>query len=107
DTVTGAIVNLDEPVELDGQLVPLGRQLAAGLIGDEIDTNYNWVMTDETGARTGLDDGTYVAVITIPAGFSAAATSFAGDAANAEQAVIDVELSERSRLIDDTISQTI
>lgn len=107
DTVAGAIVNLDEPVELDGQLLPLGRQLAAGLIGDDIDTNYDWVMTDEAGARAGLDDGTYVAVITIPTGFSAAATSFAGDAASAEKAVIDVELSERSRLIDDTISQTI
>src|SRR5690606_33657789 len=67
----------------------------------------NWVMTDEAGARAGLDDGDYVAVITIPAGFSASATSFAGDAANATHAVIDVELSPRSRLMDDTISQTI
>src|SRR5690606_22539783 len=107
DTVTGAIVNLDEPVELDGQLVPLGRQLAAGLMGDDIDTNYNWVITDESGARNGLTDGTYLAVITIPEDFSANATSFAGDAVDAQKAVIDVELSERSRLIDDTISQTI
>lgn len=107
DTVTAAIVNLDEPVEVDGQLVPLGRQLAAGLMGDEIDTNYDWVITDEAGARNGLDDGTYVAVITIPEDFSASATSFAGDAVAAQKAVIDVELSERSRLIDDTISHTI
>lgn len=107
DTVTAAIVNLDEPVEVDGQLVPLGRQLAAGLMGDEIDTNYDWVITDEAGARSGLEDGAYVAVITIPEDFSASATSFAGDAAAAQKAVIDVELSERSRLIDDTISHTI
>ena len=31
-TVTAAVVNLDEPVEVDGQLVPLGRVLAAELI---------------------------------------------------------------------------
>ena len=29
DTVKAAIVNLDEPVEVDGQTVPLGRQLRA------------------------------------------------------------------------------
>ncbi|WP_449276850.1 YhgE/Pip domain-containing protein [Leucobacter sp. GX24907] len=32
ETVTAAVVNLDEPVEVDGQTVPLGRVLAAELI---------------------------------------------------------------------------
>ncbi|MGO3679600.1 MAG: hypothetical protein ACTJF6_10925, partial [Microbacteriaceae bacterium] len=31
--VTAAVVNNDEPVEVDGQLTPLGRVLAAELIG--------------------------------------------------------------------------
>ena len=29
ETVRAAVVNSDEPVTVDGQLVPLGRQLAA------------------------------------------------------------------------------
>ena len=33
DRVTAAIVNDDEPVTVNGQTVPLGRQFAAGLIG--------------------------------------------------------------------------
>lgn len=33
DSVTAAVVNHDEPVEVDGQLVPLGRVLAGELIG--------------------------------------------------------------------------
>lgn len=32
DRVSAAIVNNDEPVQLNGQTVPLGRQLAAGLV---------------------------------------------------------------------------
>jgi putative membrane protein len=123
DTVNAAIVNLDEPVELDGQTVPLGRQLAAGLVGggsddsssttasaagtDLSDTNYNWVLTDEEDADAGLTSGEFTAVVTIPENFSAAATSFSGDAADAEKATIDVKTSEKSRLVDDAISSVI
>ncbi|AWB87365.1 YhgE/Pip domain-containing protein [Mycetocola zhujimingii] len=120
DTVTAAIVNLDEPVELDGQTVPLGRQLAAGLVGggssdssasaagaDLEDTNYDWVLTDEKDAEDGLNSGRFTAVVTIPENFSAAATSFSGDAAEAEKATIDVETSDKSRLVDDAISSVI
>lgn len=121
DTVNAAIVNLDEPVELDGQTVPLGRQLAGGLVGggstdsmsasaagaDLSDTNYNWILTDEEDADAGLKSGKYTAVVTIPENFSAAATSFSGDAAEAEKATIDVETSDKSRLVDDAISSVI
>ncbi|PSL38541.1 putative membrane protein [Labedella gwakjiensis] len=104
--VTAAIVNNDEPVEIDGQQVPLGRQLSAGLVGND-DTNYTWVITDEDDAESGLADGSYTAVVTIPENFSAAATSVGGDAADAEQATIDVSTSDRSRLVDDALTATI
>ncbi|PFG30352.1 YhgE/Pip domain-containing protein [Paramicrobacterium agarici] len=108
DSVKAAIVNNDEPVEVNGQTVPLGRQLGAGLVGsDDEETNYSWEVTDSDGASEGLKDGTYAAVVTIPENFSAAATSTAGDADEAEQAVIDVTTSEKSRLIDDAISQAV
>ena len=51
DTMTAAIVNDDEPVPVNGQLAPLGRQLSAGLVdgpgkGDEArkDENLTWVI---------------------------------------------------------------
>jgi putative membrane protein len=109
NTVTAAIVNNDVPVTIDGQYVPLGRQLSAGLVGgaDEGATNFNWVLTDANGAAKGLTSGDYVAVVTIPKNFSAAATSPGGDALQAEQATIDVATSDKSLLVDDAISSAI
>lgn len=107
ENVNAAIVNNDEPVTVDGQLVPLGRQLSAELVrapGSDVQ-NYNWTLSDDTEAAAGLKSGKYVAVITIPKDFSAAATSAAGD--HPKTATIDVATSDRSRLVDDAISNTI
>lgn len=123
DTVKAAIVNLDEPVTVEGQMVPLGRQLAAGLVsGGETadaaageaaaipasDASYDWEISDEQSAADGLADGTYAAVITIPEDFSAAATSFGGDdPAKAEQATIDVATAPDGRVLDDALAQVV
>ena len=131
-SVTAAVVNDDEPVELDGQTVPLGRLLAGELVGggedqadssetgdsstagesgaaDSSDTNFTWVLTDADDAKEGLDDGRYTTVVTIPKNFSAAATSTSGaaagdDDARVETAHIDVQESDRGRLIDTALS---
>ncbi|MFC8796369.1 hypothetical protein ACFT2C_01430 [Promicromonospora sp. NPDC057138] len=123
DTVKAAIVNLDEPVKVNGQTVPLGRQLAAGLVsGGETadapvgeatavpasDASYDWEISDEASAADGLADGTYAAVVTIPEGFSAAATSFSGDDPNkARQATIDVATPANGRVLDDALAQIV
>jgi putative membrane protein len=123
DTVKAAIVNLDEPVTVNGQTVPLGRQLAAGLVsGGETadapageaaavpasDASYDWEISDEATAADGLADGTYAAVVTIPKGFSAAATSFSGDdPAEARQATIDVATPANGRVLDDALAQIV
>src|SRR5690606_26910447 len=53
--VKAAVVNQDEPVTLEGQYTPLGRQLAGALVeGSEVDANYEWVVTDEADATAGL-----------------------------------------------------
>ncbi|MFY9713137.1 MAG: ABC transporter permease, partial [Microbacterium sp.] len=114
DSMTAAIVNLDEPVKVDGQLAPLGRQLASGLVegSDELDSNLTWVISNEDDAAAGLADGSYQAVITIPEKFSAAATSSAqaiadggGSAAGkAEQATITVTTPEDGLVADDLIT---
>ncbi|KNY07791.1 YhgE/Pip domain-containing protein [Microbacterium sp. GCS4] len=113
DSMTAAIVNLDEPVTIDEQLTPLGRQLAAGLVdgSDDLDSNLTWVISNEEDAADGLADGSYQAVVTIPEDFSAAATS-AGQAISdgggeAEQATIRVTTPEDGLVADDLITSQI
>lgn len=117
DSMTAAIVNLDEPVTIDGQLTPLGRQLASGLVegSDDFDSNLTWVISNEDDAKEGLADGTYQAVITIPEDFSAAATSAGtaisdgGGAASdgAEKATIQVTTPPDGLVADDLITSQI
>ena len=92
-SVQAAVVNLDEMVEVNGQKMPLGRQLAAELVDSEREQNLTWVLADEKHAEAGLADGTYAAVVTIPPEFSAAATSFSKEPADAVQATIRVDTS--------------
>lgn len=105
DRLAVAIVNNDEPVEIDGQLVPLGRQLTAGFVegSDEIDSNISWVLSHEEDAKKGLDSGRYVAVVTIPEGFSTAATStMPGE--SPRKATISVETPPDGKVADELIA---
>ncbi|OJX75049.1 YhgE/Pip domain-containing protein [Leifsonia sp. 71-9] len=106
DDVKAAVVNLDQPVKIGDQTVPLGRQLSAGLL-DSTKDNFSWVLTDQKDAESGVADGRYVAVVTIPKTFSKAATSPSGEAADATQATIDVRTSDKSKLVDPAISQAV
>ncbi|MBF0686265.1 MAG: YhgE/Pip domain-containing protein [Cellulomonas sp.] len=106
--VKAAVVNLDEPVTLEGQYTPLGRQLAGALVeGAEVEANYDWVVTDEADATAGLADGTYAAVVTIPENFSAAATSFASGAGQVEQATIDITSPPGATAVDQVLASTV
>lgn len=113
DAMSAAIVNLDEPVTLEGQLVPLGRQLAAGLVegSSEIDSNLTWVISNKGDAERGLADGTYQAVVTIPEEFSAAATSggrsLTDSAVSARHATISIETAADGPLADELITSQI
>lgn len=107
ESIEAAVVNLDEAVTVEGQLVPMGRQLAAEMIGYDGD-NVTWTLADEPGAADGLASGQFAAVVTIPAGFSAAATSFAAnDADEAEQAIIEVEVSENAPVTDAQVAEQV
>jgi putative membrane protein len=105
DSMSAAIVNEDEPVTLDGQLVPLGRQLTAGLVegSDQVESNLDWTISNADDAAAGLADGSYQAVITIPSNFSAAATSTA-PGGTPEQATIEVQTPPDSKVVDDAIT---
>ena len=105
DNMSAAIVNEDDPVTIEDQLVPLGRQLTAGLVegSDEIASNLDWTISNADDAAAGLADGTYQAVVTIPANFSAAATSTA-PGGTPEQATIEVATPPDSKVVDDAIT---
>lgn len=102
--LNAAIVNDDEPVTIDDQVVPLGRQLTAGLVeGTDGDANLTWTLSNTEDAKAGLADGTYAAVITIPENFSAAATSTA-PGGTPERATIKVTTPPDSLVVDDAIT---
>ena len=106
-TVRAAVVNLDEPVTIDGQYTPLGRQLTANLVDSDRQENLTWVLESEDSARAGLATGAYAAMVVIPQNFSAAATSFSKDADEAEQATIQVTTSPVAGVADATLGRLV
>lgn len=113
DRMTAAVVNEDQPVTLDGKTVPLGRELAAGLVGKPATAhagsttkNFTWVITDPSDAYSGLKDGRYTAVVTIPKDFSRAAISTA-DPSTAHRARIRVQSTQQGGLLDGALSSTV
>ncbi len=107
DTVRAAVVNQDEAVELAGQIVPMGRQLTAALVDSDRVQNLAWEQATLDGARAGLKTGKYAAMVVIPQEFSAAATSYAGPAADAHQATIQVETSPVAGIADVTLGKVV
>lgn len=105
DRVTAAIVNEDEPVEVQGQLAPLGRELAGKLVARSSD-NLTWVLSDRADATEGLKKARYAAVLTIPKEFSKAATS-SSDPDTATQAVLDLSGSTDAALLDSQLSKSV
>jgi len=98
-----AVVNNDQPVTIDGKLLPLGRELAGNLTHSE--SAYSWVLTDGDDARDGLARGDYGAVVTIAEDFSARATSSAGaNPMEAGQAELRVQTSNATGVADPLIS---
>ena len=72
DQLPVAVVNLDQPVEYDGKTLEIGNDLVETMKEDmTLDFNF----TSEEDAKTGLKNETYYMVVTIPEGFSEAASS--------------------------------
>lgn len=69
--------------------------------------NFNWILTNSDDAASGLRDGRYAAVVTIPSTFSAAATSFSGPAASARQAVFEVATTPASAFLDPALTEAV
>ena len=68
DAVPAAIVNLDVPIQDGDSTVAAGKLLTQNLV--TADDDISWTLTDADTASSGLADGTFQAVVTIPADFS-------------------------------------
>jgi putative membrane protein len=106
-TVKAAVVNLDDPVTIDGKYIPLGRQLTANLVDSARVENLAWTLDSESNARAGLATGAYAAMVIIPQDFSAAATSYAKDAGDAERATIQLSTSPVAGVADATLGKAV
>lgn len=105
--ITAAIVNNDEGTKIDGKKVPMGRQLSAALV--DLDTeNYKWVQSTDEDAQDGLKNGKYVAVVTIPEGFSREVLSTAkDDPMDVKQATLQVQTSDVSPVNNTVIARAL
>ncbi len=109
-TVRAAIVNNDEIVttkDLKGNEMPVavGRLLAGQLAGDTSADNFDWVITHSKDAASGLKDGTYGAVLTIPKNLSASAISTAGK--NPEQGTLGIETNDTTSYLNGQIARVV
>lgn len=84
ERIPAAVVNLDEPVTQgkgkNAQTVYAGRLLAAELTSpaQEEDRSLGWELAGADDALTGLQEGRYFAVVTIPEDFSRTLAGIAG-----------------------------
>lgn len=69
--------------------------------------DFTWVLTNDDDASEGLRSGRYAAVVTIPASFSAAATSMGGPAAQARQAVIEIATTPASAYLNPALTEVV
>lgn len=72
DNLPVAVVNLDEPVEYEGETLNVGQKLVDKL---KEDGSLCFNFTDTEQAERGLENGTYYMVITVPKNFSENATT--------------------------------
>lgn len=109
DDVRAAVVNEDEIVSVtadDGteQPVAVGRLLAAELTDDDA---FDWTITNRADAESGLDDGTYGAVLIIGSDTSAAAVSPAGAPADVRHAHLRIQTSDAVNPVAGELAQTV
>ncbi|MCP1187736.1 YhgE/Pip domain-containing protein [Priestia flexa] len=95
-----AVVNQDEPSELEGKTLNIGNELVNNL-KDNRDLEWHFVSFEE--AKKGFDDGDYYMVITIPKDFSKRASTVLED--NPEKMNLTYEVDPGRNFFSVTISE--
>lgn len=109
DRVPAAVVNLDRPAEADGETIRLGQDLTEELVHPDEDAgSLDWQPMGAEEARSALETGDVLTVLTVPASFSAHAAGLStGEADDAQQSTLRVETNDGANLIMGTIARTI
>ena len=109
DRVPAAVVNLDRPADADGETIRLGQDLTEELVHpDEDADSLDWQPMGAAEARSALESGDVLAVLTVPASFSAHAAGLStGEADDARQSTLRVETNDGANIIMGNIARTI
>ncbi|GAA3886842.1 hypothetical protein GCM10022381_31150 [Leifsonia kafniensis] len=116
--VPAAIVNLDTGATVEesagsSSQIQLGDDVVSALVDANGDSKegFDWTITDADTAQAGLTHGEYLAVLTIPADFSANATSSATveptDAAAAQQGMLSITTNDATNYITGNMAQSL
>jgi putative membrane protein len=97
-----AVVNQDQPVTVGGQPVNAGSQLVASLKKERL---LGWRFVSAPKAASGLSDGRYYAIITVPADFSARLASGAGG--TPQRAAMSIQLDDANNYLVSVMAGTI
>ena len=113
DAIPAAVVNIDRPAEVDGsgREIALGDDVEAELVASTSSSNFTWTSADAAQAAAGLADGTYYAVLTLPADFSSSVASALtvdpSAAAAARRAVVTVATDDGANYVAGNIATSI
>ncbi len=89
DQVPVAVVNLDQPAQVENTTIAAGDRLVSELSSDPI---FAWQFVDQDQAEQGLADGTYYMIVEIPPDFSANLVS--GSGPTPERANVNLRLND-------------
>lgn len=102
DQIPVAVVNEDQPVEVDGRTVDAGEMVVQNLKDDPI---FDWVFTDAADAATGLENGDYYLTITVPEDFSARLAS--GADATPQRAEVEMRRNDANGYVIGVMAETV
>lgn len=102
DQMPVALVNLDRPAQVDGEVVDVGKSLTASLRESSV---FDWEAASPSQAAQGLEDGTYYLSVTIPSDFSARLASVTVE--DPRPAAIQVALNPASNYLASTIGRRV
>ena len=99
DQVPVAVVNLDQPVQVEAETIDAGDRLVTEMKADPV---FDWHFVSEEEADQGLADGDYYMIVTIPADFSANLIS--GEGTDPTRAVVDIRLNDANGYLADLLA---
>lgn len=103
ETLSAAIVNLDTPIEEGSEPVAAGKLLTENLLTSQ--DGLTWTLTDTKTASAGLADGSFQAIVTIPADFSQNVATIGSDAPTAAQ--LQVQTSTRHGYVEGKVADAV